>query len=375
MEGSLVKAAEAAMKLVMLSWRDIKHPQSGGAEVLTHETLKRLAAAGHAVTWFAARFPGAADTETVDGVRVIRQGRAWTVQFRAWRWLRRRLGEYDRVVDQINTLPFMTPWYVPARQRRFFIMQLSREYWWRESPGLFRLLAPVGYLLEPWSLRRYRQTRGVTISESTKDDLVALGLPARNIAIIPMAITVRLAVRLPAKPGPPTVMILGRLTPAKFVEEGIAAFRLIQREYPQARLWIVGRGNPSYRRHLEYRVRRWQLRNVKFHGGVSEAEKQQLLRKAHLLVFTSHREGWGLIVNEAAAFGTPTVGYDVPGVRESIGESNQLAPRGDTAALATRALTLLDNRPRYDRHRRRAWQHAREMSYDRTAEKFLEAIK
>lgn len=362
------------MKIVILSWRDIAHPQSGGAEVLTYETVRRLVADGHQVTWFAARFPGASETETIDGVRIIRQGRAWTVQFRAWRWLRRRLGEYDRVIDQINTLPFLTPWYVPARQRRFFIMQLAREYWFREAPGLFRLLAPIGYLLEPWSLRRYRKTKGVAISESTKNDLVALGLPARNISIIPMAITVRPAGRLPTKSGSPTVMILGRLTPAKFVEEGIEAFRAIQRAYSQARLWIAGRGQPAYRRRLERLVKRRGLRHVKFYGGVSEAEKQQLLRKAHLLVFTSHREGWGLIVNEAAAFGTPTVGYDVPGVRESIGEPSQLAPRGDTAKLAERALVLLDDRPRYDRARRAAWQRAKRMSYDQTARKFLRDI-
>jgi glycosyltransferase involved in cell wall biosynthesis len=113
---------------------------------------------------------------------------------------------------------------------------------------------------------------------------------------------------------------------------------------------------------------------VKFHGSISEAEKQRLLWQAHLLVFTSHREGWGLIVNEAAAFGTPSVGYDAPGVRESIGESSQLAPSGDTTALAERALTLLGDRARYDRQRRRAWQRAKKMSYDRTARKFLKDI-
>ena len=362
------------MKLVMLSWRDIAHPKSGGAEVLTQEVLKRLAADGHQVTWFAAQFPGAAATETIDGVRIIRQGRAWTVQFRAWRWLRKRLGDYDRVIDQINTLPFLTPWYVPAAKRRFFIMQLAREYWFRESPGLFRLLAPVGYLLEPWSLRRYCKTKGVVISESTKADLVSLGLPARNVAIIPMAITVRPAAKLPAKSGPPTVIILGRLTPAKFVEEGVEVFRAIQQEHPQARLWIAGRGAPAYRAHLERLVARRGLRHVKFHGSISEAEKQRLLRQAHLLVFTSHREGWGLIVNEAAAFGTPSVGYNAPGVRESIGESSQLAPIGDAAALAERGLALLGDRARYDRQRRKAWQRAKKMSYDRTARKFLKDI-
>lgn len=362
------------LRILMLSWRDPAHPRAGGAEVLTHEVLKRLVRQGHQVTWYAAMFPGAEAESTIEGVRIVRQGRAWTVQFRAWRWTRQRLGAYDRVIDQINTLPFMTPWYVPRSQRRFFIMQLAKEYWFRESPGLFRLLAPLGYALEPWSLRRYRKTRGVTISKSTRDDLVSLGIATRNIAVIPMAITVPPARTLPAKSGAPAVVILGRLTPAKFVEEGMRAFKIIQGQYPEARLVIAGSGKPSYRTHLERLVKQQKLGNVTFRGRVSEAEKVQLLRQAQLLLFTSHREGWGLTVNEAAAYGALTVGYDVPGVRESIGESSQLAPPGDVAVLAERAIALLGDRARYDRLRRTAWQRARNMSYDRTARKFLEGI-
>lgn len=372
MEGTLAQAK--VMKILMLSWRYVDHPQSGGAEVLTHEVLKRLAGQGHAVTCFTTSYPGAAGESKIDRVRVIRQGRAWTVHFWAWRWLRRRLDRYDRIIDQINTIPFFTPWYVPARQRRFFIMQLAREYWWRQTRGIFKLAAPVGYLLEPWSLRRYRGTRGVTISQSTKDDLARLGLPARSVAIIPMAITVKPAVRLPVKSEPPTVVMLGRLTPAKFVEEGIAVFRGLQAHHPAARLWIVGSGEPGYRAKLERLVRRWRLRRVRFFGSVSEAVKRSLLRQAHLLVFTSHREGWGLVVNEAAAFGTPSVGYSVPGVRESIGDRRLLAGQGDTDELTRRALALLADRTLYDRIRRTAWQRARRMSYDQTTKSFLNAI-
>ena len=36
-------------KILFLSWRDIKHPQKGGAEIFTHEMLKRLASKGHII--------------------------------------------------------------------------------------------------------------------------------------------------------------------------------------------------------------------------------------------------------------------------------------------------------------------------------------
>ena len=105
----------------MLSWRSPGHPQCGGAETLTFEILKRAVSRGHDVTWFAASFPGAVENETIDGIRLVRCGRQWTVHFRAWRWLRRQKDAFDVVVDQINTLPFLTPLYIRESQRRLLI--------------------------------------------------------------------------------------------------------------------------------------------------------------------------------------------------------------------------------------------------------------
>src|SRR5437879_8219840 len=42
------------------------------------------------------------------------------------------------------------------------------------------------------------------------------------------------------------------------------------------------------------------------------------MTEAHVLLMTSVREGWGLVVTEANARGTPAVVYDVPGLRDSV---------------------------------------------------------
>jgi hypothetical protein len=46
------------MKILMLAWRDMKHPQKGGAEVVTDIYLKGLASKGHKITLFSSFFPG-----------------------------------------------------------------------------------------------------------------------------------------------------------------------------------------------------------------------------------------------------------------------------------------------------------------------------
>ncbi len=354
----------------MLSWRDPKHPQAGGAEVVTYEVLRRMVQAGHQVTWFAARWPGAAAEQTLAGVRIVRAGRQWSVHYRAWRWLRGRLDDFDVVVDQINAIPFMTPWYVPKAKRRFFIHQLAREYWWTEPPGLFRLGAPLGYLLEPWMLRRYRGTTGMTVSESTKADLANIGIPESNLTIIPEAITIAPLRKLTAKSGPWTVVMVGRLTPAKYVHEGIAAFRELKARLPEARLWIVGGGPAAYRSRLERLVRRWNLADVTFYGYVTQEKKEELLTQAQVHLITSHREGWGLAVSEAAAVGTPSVGYDVPGVRDSIGESSLLGSKGQPETLAKLLQGLGDDPRRYETLRQKMWHRSRSLNYQQTTKVF-----
>ena len=358
----------------MLSWRYVDHPAAGGAEVLTHEILRRLAAAGHEVTAFTASHPGAPGEGELDGVRLVRRGRQWTVHVEAWRWLRTRRDSFDRIVDQVNTVPFLTPLYVPGSRRRLFICQLAREYWFRETRGPFRLIAPLGYLAEPGYMRVYGSTPAVTISRSTADDLQALSIGGAAITIIPMALLTPPLPELEPKAGPWRIMVLGRLTPAKFVEEALDAFCEVRRHLPEARLDIVGEGDPAYGRRLEARSRRMGLEGVTFHGKVGEERKLELLRAAHVHLFCSHREGWGLTVTEAAAMGTPSVGYDVPGVRDSIADPRLLAPVRDVRSLAQRMLTLHDDPALYERVRQTAWERTLALSYDETASAFAAGI-
>jgi glycosyltransferase involved in cell wall biosynthesis len=108
----------------------------------------------------------------------------------------------------------------------------------------------------------------------------------------------------------------------------IDAFRLVQRAVPGARLWIIGTG-PD-----ERRVRRRAGDGVEVLGAVSREERDERMARAHALVATSVREGWGLVVSEAAAVGTPAIGYRVPGLVDSIGATGGVLVAPNVGALA-----------------------------------------
>ena len=135
----------------------------------------------------------------------------------------------------------------------------------------------------------------------------------------------------------PTVVFIGRMTANKRPEHAIRAFGLVRRQLPDAQMWVIGSG-PE-----EARLRKMAGPGVVFLGRVPEEEKHDRLARAHALVATSIREGWGLVVTEAAASGTVAIGYDVPGLRDSIAASGGILTRADPASLATGMVGLLSS--------------------------------
>jgi glycosyltransferase involved in cell wall biosynthesis len=359
------------LRILFLNWRCLANPRAGGAELVTQRIAEHLVRQGHQVTLFTAAFPGAKAEECMNGVRVIRRGSQLTVHWEAMRWYRGQRGAFDLVVDEINTIPFFAPLYAGVPVIAFF-HQLAREVWWYEAPPGLNLL---GYLAEPLYLQVYRCVPLVTVSQSSLESLRAIGLrgPA---CIIPEAIDIEPLDPLPpvtSKPAQLTLISLGRVVPSKRVHHAIEAVHLLRRQGIRAHLHIVGREDRHYRWKLERLVARLGLREqVTFHGRVDEAEKRRLLQEAHLLLGTSVREGWGLMVSEANALGTPAVVYDVPGLRDSTRhlETGYVCERSTPECLAS-SMTMFWQRPSiYAQVREQAWKWSKELRWERASRCF-----
>ena len=223
------------MRILVLNWRDVRSPRAGGAEHLTHEVASRLVLAGHAVTWFTSQPSGAATSERIDGVEIVRRGSELTTRLHAPGFARRR--PFDIVIEQINTLPYFAPAWSCA-PTLLWVNQLAREVWWYEAP---LPAAAVGYVSEPVYLRAYRRVPVLTISNSTRDDLRHLGLRGR-IDVMPMAVNTPAVESLEPKALDGRLVAVGRLTPSKRFDDAIRALGILRDIHQAATLTIAGEG-------------------------------------------------------------------------------------------------------------------------------------
>ncbi|MBC7844729.1 MAG: glycosyltransferase family 4 protein [Gemmatimonadaceae bacterium] len=320
------------MRLLVVNWLDRENPQSGGAETHLHEIYGRLAQRGHDVTLLCSGWPGCAPEALLDGIRVRRVGGRWDFALHvigAYRALH-RIQPFDIVVEDINKLPLFTPLWVKEPVDvvvpHLFGWTAFREAGWAVASTVVAAERAIPMV--------YRRCDFTAISESTRSDLLARGVPVEKTGVIYCGIDSQAFTPAPAERSPvPIVAYVGRLRRYKGVELILeAAARMGNRG---VEVEIAGTGEDRPR--LEALAASLDLgRRVRFLGFVSEAEKSALLRRAWIVSLTSPKEGWGITNLEAAACGTPVVASDSPGLRESVldGRTGFLVTHGDVSALA-----------------------------------------
>ena len=354
------------MRILWFNWRDILNPEAGGAEVFTHEVMKRLTQRGYNMTLFTSRFKGCELNENIDGVDVIREGNKYTVYKHARNYLKAYKHHYDLILDEINTRPFLTPKFVKEKRVVALIHQLAREFWFYETR--FPLNYVGYYYLEKKWLSNYKDTITLTVSDSTRIDLEELGFKKLFVVLPGLSVTPLSTVK--EKEANPTVLFIGRLKKAKLPHHALQAFSIIKHEIPDAKMWVIGDG------YLREKLESFKSKDVTFFGHISNEKKYELLSRAHIILVPAVREGWGLIVTEANAMGTPAIGYDVHGLRDSIrhDETGITIKERSPRAMAQQAILLLRDSNRLIKYSANALEFSKQFSWDKTASSFHEVL-
>ena len=365
------------MKILIASWRCPKHPRAGGAEHLTLRIAAGLVRRGHEVTWFAAGFAELPGEELIDGVRIIRRARQATVHAYFGVWLKLldlQRHRFDVIVDQVNTVPFFAHWYTVVPTVAFF-HQLAREVWFYEAS---RMLAYIGYALEPVYLAPYRTVPLITDSVSSLMSLREIGLRG-SATVIPMAVD------LPGFPFPDVgsipatirLVITCRLVYSKRVDHALRTVALLRWRGLPVSIDVIGTGLPGPVIHLKNLVTVLGIGPiVTFHGRLSNEERDSIIASSFAIVGTSEREGWGLSITEANALGVPGAVYPVPGLCDSTihGQTGVISIDATPPSLADAIETLWRDRDLYRACRTGAREFASRLTWDRTVVAFEQAL-
>ena len=355
------------MRILWYNWRDIKHPEAGGAEVLTHEVMLRLAKMGNDMTLFCPSFPNGLNSEEIDGVKIIRSGGKYTVYNKAKKFYEKNKNDYDIIIDEINARAFLSPDMVKGTPILPLFLQLIHEEWFYETP--FPLNYLCYYYLERKWLSPYKDFTTVTISDSSRQDLEKYGY--KKVLVIPMGISIKPLEKIEEKTAEPTIVFVGRFKKHKLPDHALRAFMIIKQKLPSAKMLFIGDGT------MRKRLEKMKVKDVVFYGHVDNQVKYDLLRKAHVVLMPSVREGWGLVVTESNAMGTPVIAYNAPGLRDSIidGKTGILLKENTPESLATAAITLLTDKDLLKKYSNEALAYSKQFSWDNTAKVFDKIIK
>ncbi len=322
----------------------------GGAERWYRSLAQRLAADGHDVTYLTLRQWDRGQDPGVPGVDVRIVGPRMALYsgpgqrrvlpplvFGAgvlWHLLR-----HGRCYDVVHTCSF--PYFSllsaalvrPWRRYRLGVDWFevwSRGYW---TEYLGRAGGAVGWLVQRLCARVPQ--RAFCFSELYARRLRAEGLTGEITMLAG-------AYDGPLEPSPvaetdPLVVFAGRHIPEKGVPAIVPAIALLRRRLPSVRAVIFGDG--PERDEVVRRVSELGLQDVvQVPGFVATEEVDDAIGRAMCLLLPSRREGYGLVVVEAAAHGTPSVvvaGEDNAAVeRISEGENGFVSPTSSPEDLA-----------------------------------------
>jgi len=351
------------LRILWFNWRDIKNPEAGGAEIYTHEIAKRLAK-DHALTLFTSKFKDCQNEEFIDGVKVIRAGGKYSVYEKASSFYEEN-NNFDIVLDEINTRPFLTPKFVKRSKILALLHQLAKEFWFYETPFPINM---IGYILEGRWLKNYIKIPTITVSNSTKKDLEDLKF--NKIYIVHNGLNVEPISKPNGKNIKPTIIYIGRMKRAKKPGDVIRAFEIVRHQISNIELWMVGDG------YLRNELEKIAGNGIKFYGHVDDKIKIELMKMAWIIAVPGVREGWGQVVTDANALGTPAVGYNIPGLRDSIRhEYNGLLVGRNSKALAEGLITILTNEELRVNLSKNSIKWAKQFNWDKSANNFLNVIR
>ena len=243
-------------------------------------------------------------------------------------------------------------------------------------------------LLVPQTIRK--SDKIIAVSESTKKDLKELfNVKAKKIAVTHEGVSVKkIPVRSKKVDGinkfklsPNYILFVGTLERRKNLINLVRAYKKLitwDKKFEKHSLVIAGReawkSDEIHKEVKELKLKKF----VRFIGYVTHNEKIDLIKKAACLVSPSSYEGFGLVLVEAMALGTPVITSNVSSMPEVIGKAGILINPDKEQEIAKALKRLLSNKTLQNKLIKKGLERAKNFSWEKCARetvKVYESLK
>ena len=356
-----------SMKILWLAHRDPLNPRAGGAERTIYEVVIRLAKTGHKIVQVTGGWNGCKSIENIKGLEIHRFGKNIGLHFAAPFFLLKY--NFDLAVHDLgHAVPSISSAILNKYNIVFF-----RHLHVKSLPGQVNpIIAKLITAIERCYSILYRHTVFVTESTTSKNDLIGIGIKDDEIIMNPPGVDLSLFHPAP-KSKYSSMVYFGGMRIYKRHLEVLYVLKSLLEKLECIKLFIIDAGPEE--QAMKRLAKELNVQNyVEFTGRISSEELSDIVALSWLNVHTSVTEGWGYSIIKASAAVTPTIAYDVPGVRDAVedGLNSIRVKDGDRKALEEAAFTILTKPEKW-------WSSsikvAEKYSWDKTSELWIKLLQ
>ena len=319
-------------------------PSVGGIEFHARALSKMQSSMGHEVVVFTTRDPGMPEHEFRDGYEICRFaelghpfGNPMTLSMML------ALMKIDRhgidIVHAHSHLFFCTNAAALKRKLSSIPLVITNHGFKVKRGPAFNLLQGI-YLETLGSLTLRMADRVISLTSDEARRVCSLGVSRGKSVVIPSGVETDLFAPAEQPSDQDTILWAGRFVEEKGVKYLVEAAKLIVREFPSARLLLIGYG--PLENHLKMYAEALGISdNVIFMEPVSRETLASFLKRCTVFALPSLSEGFPNVVLEAMACSKPVVATDGIGLNSIVGNAGIFVPPRDPRSLADAILCLL----------------------------------
>lgn len=288
--------------------------------------------------------------------------------------------DYDIIYSSSDFFPDVVPafFYKKRLPQTRWIQCIFHLYpkWWRR-PGS-KIVALVGYIIQRYSFGKIKKSADqiININSDVAKFLEGYGIKRERLNLVPCGVDLGKISSYKPSIKKYDGAFLARLAPSKGIFDLPLIWSKVVKEYPKAKLAIIGGGSDEIKAKLKKLIdENGLMKNIDILGYLPEDEAFGILKSAKVFLFPSYEEGWGIAIAEAFAAGLPVVAWNLPVYREVFPKAIRSVRLGNVSGFADEILTILSDHSSIDQELEISVKLVGEYSWDQIAIKELKIIQ